>query len=110
MSHRVHAAPDGGRALTVPCAVLTVTIWVVPRYSAPNTSPRSGPRREAQVLGADAEDEVARRPASRGRDADSRRRRAARHRRPAARPPRKRRKFIGGEPMKSATNMLAGRS
>ena len=33
---------DGSRALTRPCSVSTVTIWVVPRYSVPKTRPRIG--------------------------------------------------------------------
>ena len=49
----------GSRAFTGPCSVVTVTICVVPRYSAPNTVPR---RREliveADVLGPDAECEL----------------------------------------------------
>ena len=36
------AGGDGVRARSWPWAVSTVTIWVVPRYSVPNTSPRSG--------------------------------------------------------------------
>ena len=33
-------SPEGARAFKVPCAVSTVTIWVVPRYSAARTVPR----------------------------------------------------------------------
>ena len=91
--------------------MLTVTICVVPRYSAPKTVPRSARGVvEADMLGPHAEGQLAvaavlvqlRHGDLGAVDADL----AG----PLCRPERKWRKFIGGEPMKSATNIDAGRS
>ena len=104
-----NARVGGQPRLDVPAAaVSTVTICVVPRYSAPKTSPRNGARdRRSALLGAHPEHQLG--PAA--VLAQPRHRRCDAHRARPAAPrgePRNGRKFIGGEPMKSATNR-AGR-
>ncbi len=103
---------EGSRALTRPCSVSTVTICVVPRYSAPKTRPRTGAASENRMCSG-------RTPSTSGPTArcfanlgygNAGVAELDRPGLPACRPASKCRKFIGGEPMKSATNMLAGRS
>ena len=108
-SPSAHGMSAGTRALIMPSAVSTATIWVVPRYSVPID--RAAQLRgivEADVLRPDAEREVGRREIL----AD------LRHGdvgaldddllAPFCSPPPNFKKFIGGEPMKSATNIEDG--
>src|SRR5713101_3263902 len=51
--------PDGSRAFSWPLAVITVTIWVVPRYSAPITHPQHRGIGERHIPGSHAKREFA---------------------------------------------------